>query len=124
MKSYLDFNTGWPENSWEITEPAIYYQAAYLRFLAHSVPSSELVNTNELVKVIPISVQPNPANGRIRLQVPAGDYQLRIFSANGQLIRHESIRATDDLDLTQLPSGTYWLELRGAEIYRGAVVRQ
>ncbi len=36
QKSYLDFNTGWPTNSWEITEPAIYYQAAYIRLLAHS----------------------------------------------------------------------------------------
>ncbi|GGN04695.1 hypothetical protein GCM10010967_44640 [Dyadobacter beijingensis] len=36
QKSYLDFNTGWPTNSWEITEPAIYYQAAYVRLLAHS----------------------------------------------------------------------------------------
>ncbi|WP_353718489.1 glycoside hydrolase family 9 protein [Dyadobacter sp. 676] len=35
QKSYLDFNTGWPTNSWEITEPAIYYQAAYVRLLGH-----------------------------------------------------------------------------------------
>ncbi|MEO0471555.1 MAG: glycoside hydrolase family 9 protein, partial [Bacteroidota bacterium] len=34
QKAYLDFNDGWPNNSWEITEPAIYYQAAYLRLLA------------------------------------------------------------------------------------------
>ncbi|MEM1358119.1 MAG: glycoside hydrolase family 9 protein [Bacteroidota bacterium] len=34
MKSYLDWNTGWPQNSWEVTEPAIYYQAAYIRNLA------------------------------------------------------------------------------------------
>ncbi|MEM6771619.1 MAG: T9SS type A sorting domain-containing protein, partial [Bacteroidota bacterium] len=34
MKSYKDWNTGWPEFSWEITEPAIYYQAAYIRNLA------------------------------------------------------------------------------------------
>lgn len=34
MKSYLDWNTGFPQNSWEITEPAIYYQAAYIRNLA------------------------------------------------------------------------------------------
>jgi len=33
-KSYADFNLGWPENSWEITEPAIYYQAIYVRLLA------------------------------------------------------------------------------------------
>ena len=34
QKSYLDFNTGYPQNSWEITEPAIYYQAAYVRLMA------------------------------------------------------------------------------------------
>ncbi|MEL6140262.1 MAG: glycoside hydrolase family 9 protein [Bacteroidota bacterium] len=38
MKAYKDWNTGWNgsynENSWEITEPAIYYQAAYIRNLA------------------------------------------------------------------------------------------
>ncbi len=36
QKSYLDWNTSWPQNSWQITEPAIYYQAAYLRLLASS----------------------------------------------------------------------------------------
>lgn len=40
QKSYLDFNTSWPENSWEISEPAIYYQAAYLRLLANVVEST------------------------------------------------------------------------------------
>jgi hypothetical protein len=34
MKSYLDWNTSWPENSWEITEPSITYQSAYIRLLA------------------------------------------------------------------------------------------
>jgi len=33
-KAFADFNLGWPENSWEITEPAIYYQAQYVRLLA------------------------------------------------------------------------------------------
>ena len=33
-KSYADFNAAWPEASWEITEPAIYYQAMYVRLLA------------------------------------------------------------------------------------------
>ncbi len=35
MKSYLDWNDDWPNNSWEITEPAIYYQAAFVRLLAN-----------------------------------------------------------------------------------------
>lgn len=34
MKSYRDWNTSWPQNSWEVTEPGIYYQAAYVRLLA------------------------------------------------------------------------------------------
>ncbi len=38
QKSYLDYNTGYPDNSWEITEPAIYYQASYIRLLANVTP--------------------------------------------------------------------------------------
>jgi hypothetical protein len=34
QKAYKDWNTSWPENSWQITEPAIYYQAAYINLLA------------------------------------------------------------------------------------------
>jgi hypothetical protein len=33
-KAYADFGVGWPESSWELSEPAIYYQAIYLRLLA------------------------------------------------------------------------------------------
>lgn len=34
QKWYRDWNTSWPENSREITEPAIYYQAVYVRLLS------------------------------------------------------------------------------------------
>lgn len=37
QKSYKDWNTSWPQNSWSITEPAIYYQAAYLKLVATSI---------------------------------------------------------------------------------------
>ena len=33
-KAYADFNLAWPESSWELSEPAIYYQAIYVRLLA------------------------------------------------------------------------------------------
>jgi hypothetical protein len=33
-KAYADFCEGWPQASWELSEPAIYYQAAYIRLLA------------------------------------------------------------------------------------------
>jgi hypothetical protein len=34
QKSYKDWNTSWPENSWEVTENGIYYQAKYQFLLA------------------------------------------------------------------------------------------
>lgn len=37
QKAYKDWNTGWPENSWEITEPAIYTQASYIRLLSRVI---------------------------------------------------------------------------------------
>lgn len=37
MKSYLDFNTGWPLNSWQVTENHNDYQIAYLRLLSKYV---------------------------------------------------------------------------------------
>jgi endoglucanase len=37
MKSYLDFNTSWPLNSWQITENHNDYQVAYLRLLSNFV---------------------------------------------------------------------------------------
>jgi endoglucanase len=37
-KAYADSNAGYPQKSWEMSEPAIYYQAAYIRLLANFVP--------------------------------------------------------------------------------------
>ncbi|MEO8447476.1 MAG: glycoside hydrolase family 9 protein, partial [bacterium] len=40
QKSYRDWNTSWPQNSWTITEPGIYTQAAYVRLISQFVSSS------------------------------------------------------------------------------------
>lgn len=42
QKAYMDFNTGWAPNeehdqSWEVTEPGIYYQAAYVMLVSKFV---------------------------------------------------------------------------------------
>lgn len=39
QKSYRDWNAGWPENSWEVTENQCAYQAAYVRLLAAFLPA-------------------------------------------------------------------------------------
>ncbi|HWA00573.1 MAG TPA: glycoside hydrolase family 9 protein [Caulobacterales bacterium] len=37
QKSYADFNTGWPIDSWEVTEPDVGYQANYVLLLSKFV---------------------------------------------------------------------------------------
>jgi endoglucanase len=37
LKSYRQFNDGWPVNSWEVTEPSTAYQAQYIRVLTKYV---------------------------------------------------------------------------------------
>ena len=37
QKSYADFNDSWPIDSWEVTEPSVSYQTAYIRLLARFV---------------------------------------------------------------------------------------
>jgi hypothetical protein len=34
QKSYKDWNLGYPDSSWAVTEPGIYYQSAYVRLLS------------------------------------------------------------------------------------------
>jgi hypothetical protein len=38
QKSYRDWNVIWPDSSWAVTEPAIYYESAYIKLLSGFVP--------------------------------------------------------------------------------------
>lgn len=124
MKSYLDFNTSWPESSWEISEPAIYYQAAYIRLLANSIPAADVVNTQDAeAQYLQISVHPNPTTDFVRTALPTGNYELHIVNAQGQVLHTSNISTTEAIDLSNLPAGTYWLELHGDRFYRAMVVK-
>ena len=43
LKKYKNWNTSYPENSWEITEPGIYYQAAYVRLVSKYATTSTVL---------------------------------------------------------------------------------
>lgn len=42
QKSYKEWNFGWPQNSWEITENSITYQGSYLRLLINILENAPL----------------------------------------------------------------------------------
>jgi endoglucanase len=95
QKSYLDWNTGYPDNSWEITEPGIYYQAAYIKLLAgfiSEVPSGVAERT---LAPVPekLTLQVNAVNPfhqvtTIRFQLSTGTVvDLSIYDVTGAKVK-------------------------------------
>jgi hypothetical protein len=109
QKSYLDYNTNWPDNSWEISEPAIYYQAAYLRLLANYVTADQNTATDSppsraLASVV---VMPNPV-GRsaiLSLEKPLSDPGT-ILDARGMQVGVWPANSPH-AEVGQLPAGHY-----------------
>lgn len=69
-KSYLDFNDGYPNNSWEVSEPAIYYQASYIRLLAGVIYNYETYLSDEKFdnqNNFEAYIYPNPSVGEFKI---------------------------------------------------------
>jgi len=56
QKAFKAWNTSWPQNSWEITEPAIYYQAAYVRLLSKSIGTTAPPQPDTLAPTVPTNL--------------------------------------------------------------------
>ncbi len=50
QKSYKDWNTSWPQNSWTITEPAIYTQATYVRLISQFVNAAQAAQIKVVIQ--------------------------------------------------------------------------
>ncbi|MEM6802053.1 MAG: glycoside hydrolase family 9 protein, partial [Bacteroidota bacterium] len=85
QKSYLDWNTSWPQDSWQITEPAIYYQAAYIHLLSQFVEQSSSTLSVEYESFV---VFEKEANVELRWKTSSeigSDYFLIERSIDGQM---------------------------------------
>ena len=127
QKSYLDFNTGWPDNSWEISEPAIYYQAAYIRLLANYVNGqNDPVANQNLATKKRLQIFPNPSTGIVHLELPNSlPYQWRILSSAGEVVREGSSAGLTTINLSEYPAGVYFYEVQvGDGLMTGRLVLQ
>jgi endoglucanase len=122
QKAYKDWNAGWPENSWEISEPAIYYQGAYIALL------SRLIGTNDqacssttplrepIEKAAQILVYPQPAQDQLRVEyegLPVKSIQVSMLDLTGRLVLSREVESgTFNLELQGLPNGLYVLQVK------------
>lgn len=116
MKSYKDWNTSWPQNSWQITEPAIYYQAAYVRLLSKFVQDATVTQTSLPDNSLVFKLFPNPAGQSCLVQLPQNIPEtslIRLLNATGLVLQEK--RSTGNLlilDLEGLPAGIYMVQVQ------------
>lgn len=88
---------------------ALYYRLRQIDTDGTSVFSPVLVVQPAAGKVV---LFPNPAQAELTLQVPVGVTRYRVVNTLGQqLLSGPALRGTTQLDLHQLPPGSYYLEL-------------
>jgi hypothetical protein len=122
QKAYKDFNDPWPVNSWEITEPAIYYQASYVKLVSKFVTQAVSEDTSTIrTPWGSVGVSPNPFSGstRIRISLNRGArLRIDVYDVRGRHVRTLAMADTPagersvewegrDAAGTPLPSGVY-----------------
>jgi len=65
QKSYKDWNTSYPQNSWELTENGIYTQASYIRMLSKFVEKTPCP-THLTINVPSVATQTEKATEQIK----------------------------------------------------------
>lgn len=132
QKSYRDWNAGWPQNSWSVTENAIYTQACYVKLLSwfiggtcNSFREEELNATNAGT----LMLFPNPADDRITID--HDDYHeekvsIFIFSVDGKLMQEiQHVQLPYSADVHGLLQGVYLVRMQSAtQLQSGKLVKR
>ena len=85
-----------------------------------SIEEDRLNATHSLAPGQAIAIYPNPTRGAVTVEPQGvaftGEWQISLFSASGQLLRHYSAEAPSrrNLELGDLPPGQYYLRIAGA----------
>jgi endoglucanase len=125
QKSWRDWNTSWPQNSWTVTEIGIYTQAAFIKMLA-SQTATECLSPTDIVEVLKSSVpslhiHPNPNDhSAVHLSSSVlpftGPFEIRICDVSGHLYRSETGRTQQGrincaVDTQNLVAGCYLVQV-------------
>ncbi len=111
QKSYRDWNTSWPQNSWTITEPGIYTQAAYVRLLSSFVEASSIRQVKVILEGLydeGLGYQNLRDTIKVLLRSIASPFSA-VDSAKGVI---DSIGSAVMLQFQNAPTGTYYISVK------------
>ncbi|MEM1125422.1 MAG: glycoside hydrolase family 9 protein [Bacteroidota bacterium] len=127
MKCYADTNNS-GTSPWELTEPAIYYQANYIRLLAHFASGASTATGTAAPADLPHGFvleapYPNPFNPHTQVTLTLAttqDIDLAVYDLLGRRIQtlhrgplHAGARHRFTFDAQGLPSGLYLIRATG-----------
>jgi hypothetical protein len=122
QKTYKDWNAGYPQGSWAITEPSTGYQSAYIKLLSKFVSSGSFTPTNNTAQLPDKgwNVFPNPAEDVVYVSPAAGNQnkaEVVLLNTVGSVLYSENFSNGNVLaiQLNDLPSGIYFLCLKNGE---------
>lgn len=134
LKSYKDWNSTWPENSWEITEPAIYYQAAYIQLLApftqQAADMPVSVTEAAAEDLFSLRISPNPATQTLLMKAEGEEnleeVRIALYDSRGVAVLRSNFSVggryfQTALTVGDLPRGIYFVR---TETAAGSLVRR
>lgn len=111
QKSYKDWNTSWPQNSWTITEAGIYTQASYLRLISQFLNSSNTVSINAVIQGFynsSLNRMNRKDTVRAYLRNVASPYNI-VDSSKANI---DSVTFNGNFNFAKASSGTYYIVVR------------
>lgn len=111
QKSYKDFNTNWPVNSWAVTENSNGYQLGYIRLLSKFVDRSAYINsTTDATELNSAMVYPNPFKNGFEIK-NINDGQYYIYDLSGNLMESGALTESKIIG-NSLNSGVYIISVQ------------
>jgi endoglucanase len=131
QKSYKDFNTSWPINSWQLTETSLGYQTAYIRLLSKFVNNSSSITTGVFSPqaTVGIKVKPNPTQDQLTIEFPASlstadEIQVDFYNVIGNVVLSKKIMNNSAVSMGALENGVYILKVsQDGLIYTERIVK-
>ncbi|TAL61049.1 MAG: T9SS type A sorting domain-containing protein [Bacteroidetes bacterium] len=112
QKSYKDWNTSYPENSWEISEVGIYVNAAYVKLLSKFADSTSVSTAiKNAANEFNCTVYPNPSSGRFTVSgLQSIVSAINIYDIYGKLVYQTNINGEQETVSVNLSNGIYFIK--------------
>lgn len=115
QKSYKDFNTNWPINSWSVTENSNGYQISYIRLLSKFIDYQLATGLEheETAQTAVVELFPNPTTGSVWIQSKNDKpSRIAILDMNGNALKtYSTEKVAFEINMTELPAGSYLVKI-------------